>query len=93
MIKKTKRKRKKRTKKPWSPEARDRLHKRIETLYESEAVCPSEDMIYNVLCPQIRATWTEAEHTRRIAPAYRDIAVELLELEDPLPRSFNMSHQ
>jgi len=61
----------------WSPEARARLAAKYMDRIPTD---PTEDEIYNVLCPQIRASWSpyvEYEHT-----VVKNQSVELTPIPD-----------
>ena len=57
--------------KAWTPErraalSRDRISKAQQRRFD-DGIDPDEDTIYNVLCPQIRETWSvEMEQMRRV---------------------------
>lgn len=62
-----------RTQLEWA-NAQEEVHQQLRT---SLGIDPDEDTIYNVLCPQIRKTWTRRMENLRRASAYRSACVEM----------------
>lgn len=63
----------------WTPAARARSEAKYK---ERRPQDPDEDTIYNVLCPQIRATWSPFETQLRLGDNARTRAL-LTELSHP----------
>ena len=64
----------------WTPERREKQHHELVEREErelAEGKITDEHTIYNVLCPQIRAEWSEAvEQERRVGPTNRRLPFE-----------------